>query len=72
MKPITENELKAMESTLANLFQCAGGEHEQDLIVLLHERLLEEFENQQSTRTSADRLRSLASSADSEFFDNLA
>jgi hypothetical protein len=60
MKLITQTELIEMERLLAALFHDADRGHERDQIATLHERLLDAYESQRRSRSSADRLRQLS------------
>lgn len=55
-----------MERLLAALFHNAGRDHERDQIAILHERLLDAYESQRRSRSSADRLRQLSGSQTSQ------
>lgn len=66
MRLITETELIEMERLLAALFHNADRGHERDQIAILHERLLDAYESQRRSRSSADRLRLLSGSQTSQ------
>lgn len=55
-----------MERLLAALFHNADRGHERDQIAILHERLLDAYESQRRSRSSADRLRLLSGSQTSQ------